>query len=166
MPKKKKAAKAAPAGMAVSTALGAETFAERLQGREANRPPPKALPGATKPSAPPAVMSTPAARPAPKIPGMVAVAPAAPKMPVMGAVSVGALRAPPAVPGRAALPPPPHPPPAAGPPKELYKALYSFSGQPGEIQLVKGEEVEVKEKDDNGWWMVVKNGEEGWAPSN
>jgi len=49
------------------------------------------------------------------------------------------------------------------------------------MNLVKGEEVEVKEKDDNGkpvcprlavcltvagWWMVVKDGSEGWAPSN
>lgn len=34
------------------------------------------------------------------------------------------------------------------------------------MNLVKGEEVEVKEKDSNGWWMVVKNGQEGWTPSN
>lgn len=32
----------------------------------------------------------------------------------------------------------------------MYKALYNFSGQDGEMNLVKGEEVEVKEKDDNG----------------
>lgn len=70
----------------------------------------------------------------------------------------------------------------------MYKALYAFAGQEGEMNLVKGEEVEVKQKDDNGafgnprgfaplvllneqelmsgWWMVVKNGQEGWAPSN
>jgi len=32
----------------------------------------------------------------------------------------------------------------------MYKALYNFTGQEGEMNLVKGEEVEVKEKDDNG----------------
>ena len=32
----------------------------------------------------------------------------------------------------------------------MYKALYNFAGQEGEMNLVKGEEVEVKEKDDNG----------------
>ena len=32
----------------------------------------------------------------------------------------------------------------------MYKALYSFEGQEGEMNLVKGESVEVKEKDDNG----------------
>jgi myosin-1 len=75
----------------------------------------------------------------------------------------------------------------ADPNKELYKALYNFTGQEGEMNLVKGETVEVKEKDPNGkqcgssrvdsliiadyagssgWWLVVKNGGEGWAPSN
>jgi myosin-1 len=34
------------------------------------------------------------------------------------------------------------------------------------MNLTKGDEVEIKEKDDNGWWMVVKDGQEGWAPSN
>lgn len=52
------------------------------------------------------------------------------------------------------------------PAKQLYKALYNFTGQAGEINLTKGEQVEVKQKDDNGWWMVIKNGQEGWAPSN
>ena len=62
----------------------------------------------------------------------------------------------------------PAPPPRAAPApsKELYKALYNFAGQAGEMNLAKGEQVEVKQKDDNGWWMVVKNGQEGWAPSN
>jgi myosin-1 len=50
--------------------------------------------------------------------------------------------------------------------KGAVQALYAFQGQDGEMSLVKGDEVEVKEKDDNGWWMVVKNGQEGWAPSN
>jgi hypothetical protein len=32
----------------------------------------------------------------------------------------------------------------------MYKALYNFAGQEGEVALVKGELVEVKEKDENG----------------
>jgi myosin-1 len=79
-------------------------------------------------------------------------------------VAAGVARAPPAIPGRGAPPPPPPPPAASA--KEMYKVLYNFAGQEGEMNLVKGEEVEVKEKDDNGWWLVVKSGTEGWAPSN
>ncbi|ORY26132.1 P-loop containing nucleoside triphosphate hydrolase protein [Naematelia encephala] len=137
MPRKKKAPKAAPTAM-----------------RSGARPTAHALPGATKPAPPAALASMPAAKTA---------------APALGHVAkpAGAGRAPPAVPGHhAPPPPPPPPPPPAAPSKEMYKALYNFSGQEGEIQLVKGEEVEVKEKDENGWWMVVKNGQEGWAPSN
>jgi myosin-1 len=47
----------------------------------------------------------------------------------------------------------------------IYKALYNFEGQAGEMNLTKDGQYEVKEKDDNGWWLVVKNGQEGWAPS-
>jgi len=73
--------------------------------------------------------------------------------------------------GAGRAPPPPPAPPApiaapARPAKQMYKALYNFAGQEGEVALVKGELVEVKEKDENGWWMVVKNGQEGWAPAN
>jgi myosin-1 len=32
----------------------------------------------------------------------------------------------------------------------MYKALYAFAGQEGEMTLVKGDMVEVKQKDDNG----------------
>jgi myosin-1 len=104
-----------------------------------------------KPSAPPvvaAMANTTAAKPAgtarvpPIIPG--GAARAAPVIP--GATA----RAPPAIPGAGRAAPPPPPPPPAAPHKEMYKALYNFAGQEGEIQLVKGEEVEVKEKDDNG----------------
>ncbi|OCF74371.1 myosin-1 [Kwoniella mangroviensis CBS 8886] len=136
-PKAKKAPKAAPSS------------------RPTNRPTAKTLPGATKPSAPAAMTSMPSAPTATK-------APSAVKAPI----ATGAARAPPSIPGRGAPPPPPPPPAPAAPAKEMYKALYAFAGQPGEMNLVKGEEVEVKEKDDNGWWMVVKNGQEGWAPSN
>ena len=39
----------------------------------------------------------------------------------------------------------------------MYKALYSFAGQPGETSLVKGELVEVKEKDDNGGFFITSS---------
>ena len=52
---------------------------------------------------------------------------------------------------RAAPPPPPAPPArAAASDKDMYKALYNFQGQEGEMNLTKGELVEVKTKDDNG----------------
>ncbi|MCO5585712.1 hypothetical protein L7F22_039648 [Adiantum nelumboides] len=48
-----------------------------------------------------------------------------------------------------------------------YKALFDFETEEnGEMALVKDELVEVSQKDDNGWWLVKKNGNEGWAPSN
>lgn len=34
------------------------------------------------------------------------------------------------------------------------------------MSLEKDDIVEVKEKDDNGWWLVIKSGVEGWAPNN
>ncbi|KAI0368857.1 myosin class I heavy chain [Pilatotrama ljubarskyi] len=73
-------------------------------------------------------------------------------------------RAPPPPPGRAAAPPPPPPPPE--PEVELYKAKYPFQGQEGEMTLQKDDIVELIEKDDNGWWLVKKDGVEGWAPNN
>lgn len=150
-PKVKKAPKAAPAAMA---------------GRSQNRPQARALPGAAKPSAPPAAFggapAAPAAVAAPVAAAATRAVPTAVKAPVpFKAAGGGARAAPP--------PPPPPPPPAAAPPapaKELYRALYNFAGQEGEMNLVKGDEVEVKEKDDNGWWMIAKDGKEGWAPSN
>jgi myosin I len=33
----------------------------------------------------------------------------------------------------------------------MYKALYNFEGQEGELSLKKDELVELVEKDDNGW---------------
>lgn len=33
----------------------------------------------------------------------------------------------------------------------MYKALYNFSGQEGELSLMKDELVELVDKDDNGW---------------
>jgi len=48
----------------------------------------------------------------------------------------------------------------------MYKAKYAFEGQDGEISLQKDDVVELLQKDDNGWWLVSKDGEEGWAPYN
>ena len=48
----------------------------------------------------------------------------------------------------------------------MYKAKFAFEGQEGEMTLAKDDLVELVEKDDNGWWLVKKNGIEGWAPNN
>ncbi|KAG2350737.1 hypothetical protein BDR05DRAFT_943104 [Suillus weaverae] len=71
----------------------------------------------------------------------------------------------PAPPTRNSVPPPPPPPPKE-PEAELYKAKFAFEGQEGEISLKKDDTVELVEKDDNGWWLVRKDGQEGWAPNN
>lgn len=69
----------------------------------------------------------------------------------------------PAPPTRNSVPPPP---PPREPEAELYKAKFAFDGQEGEISLKKDDTVELVEKDDNGWWLVRKDGQEGWAPNN
>lgn len=112
------------------------------------RPTAQALPGASKPAAP--SFATPTSTPQVAKPIATPAATSAPA-------------------GRAAPPPPPPPPArhaAAEPEKDMYKALYNFQGQEGEMNLTKGELLEVKTKDENGWWLVIKNGQEGWAPSN
>lgn len=68
----------------------------------------------------------------------------------------------PTPPTRNSVPPPPPKEPEA----ELYKAKFAFDGQEGEISLKKDDTVELVEKDDNGWWLVRKDGQEGWAPNN
>ncbi|RDB29666.1 Myosin-1 [Hypsizygus marmoreus] len=74
-------------------------------------------------------------------------------------------RAPPAPP-RHTAPPPPPPPPPAKPEVPTYRAKFAFEGQEGEMSLAKDDVVELVEKDDNGWWLVKKDGAEGWAPNN
>ncbi|KDQ63241.1 hypothetical protein JAAARDRAFT_53467 [Jaapia argillacea MUCL 33604] len=72
-------------------------------------------------------------------------------------------------PGHAAPPPPPPPPPppvADEPDIDMYKAKFPFDGQEGEMSLKKDDLVELVEKDNNGWWLVKKDGVEGWAPNN
>ncbi|EKM61602.1 uncharacterized protein PHACADRAFT_248292 [Phanerochaete carnosa HHB-10118-sp] len=88
--------------------------------------------------------------------------PPAPSTSAASTVSSAASRAPPPPPRAAALPPPPPPEPDV----ELYKAKFAFDGQEGEMALKKDDIVELVEKDDNGWWLVKKDGKEGWAPNN
>jgi len=71
-------------------------------------------------------------------------------------------RAPPPPPSRDR--PPPSVPEEPGTP--MYRAKYAFEGQAGELSLAKDDLVELVEKDENGWWLVKKDGLEGWAPSN
>jgi myosin I len=48
----------------------------------------------------------------------------------------------------------------------MYKAKFAFEGQEGEMTLVKDEVYELIEKDDNGWWLIKRGSDEGWAPNN
>ncbi|KAF9225527.1 myosin class I heavy chain [Gyrodon lividus] len=75
--------------------------------------------------------------------------------------ATAAPRAPPPPAKSPALPLPPEEPDV-----ELYRAKFAFQGQEGEMVLQKDDIVELIEKDDNGWWLVKKDGEEGWAPNN
>jgi len=72
--------------------------------------------------------------------------------------------------GRAPPPPPPAParaPPPAAPQRDQYKCLFDFTAeQAGEINLTKGEIVELVKQEDTGWWLVKKPTGEGYAPSN
>jgi len=67
-------------------------------------------------------------------------------------------------------PPPPPPPPVKAPTQPevaLYLAICPFeTEEEGEIALSKGDLVEVIQEADNGWWLIKKGGEQGWAPSN
>lgn len=101
-------------------------------------------------------------------------------MPPMGAPISPVARsvpAPPAVPVAPAAPPapaapeaPPAPvapaPAAAAPRLPLYRALYDFvTSEAGELPLAKGDVVELEDKEGSGWWLVKKDGVEGWAPA-
>ncbi len=48
----------------------------------------------------------------------------------------------------------------------MYRAMFGFQGQAGEMSLEMNDVVDVIEKDINGWWLVRKGGVDGWAPSN
>ena len=61
---------------------------------------------------------------------------------------------------------PPPPPPPIKPAVPVYRAKFPFEGQEGEMTLKKDDVVELIEKGDSGWWLVKKDGVEGWAPNN
>ncbi|GAA96617.1 uncharacterized protein L969DRAFT_624263 [Mixia osmundae IAM 14324] len=163
--------------------------------KQAPKPQVRELPGATKPLPPPAlagIMSgaIPLAPPAPVAASRTPVAPTPPADPMLKTAPAsnplraaapaikpvtpkapaapmaslnGALPKPPPPPPAARAPPPPPAPPA----KPMLKALYDFATtETGELNLTKNEQYELVQKDDNGWWLVKKNGAEGWAPSN
>ena len=49
----------------------------------------------------------------------------------------------------------------------FYRAMYSYNSQEdGEVAFRKGDEVEVIQKSENGWWLVRTSEELGWGPSN
>ncbi|GLB35836.1 putative TRAFAC class myosin-kinesin ATPase superfamily, myosin family protein [Lyophyllum shimeji] len=112
----------------------------------------------------------PAARPLPgKSTPAAAAAPVIKPQPAPSTSTTAGQRQPPAAPARNAAPPPPPPPPPPAPAKPevpTYRAKFAFQGEEGEMSLGKDDVVELVEKDDNGWWLVKKNGVEGWAPHN
>ncbi|KAH7930925.1 hypothetical protein BV22DRAFT_1115754 [Leucogyrophana mollusca] len=137
-----------------------------------SRPPAKRKPGVVRPitqgkllrAGGPSTKSKAASKPKPAsqpLPGKPTPAPVALKP----ASSSATPKAPPAPPTRNSVPPPPPPPPAE-PDVESYKAKFAFEGQEGEMSFKKDDVVELVEKDDNGWWLVKKDGQEGWAPNN
>ncbi|EIW86978.1 myosin class I heavy chain [Coniophora puteana RWD-64-598 SS2] len=114
----------------------------------------------------------PAAQPLPGKPAPAAAAGSTPAAPTPK--SAPASKPPPGKPAPARGPAPPPPPPPPPPPAaateseaELYKAKFAFEdAQEGEMNLKKDDIVELVEKDNNGWWLVKKDGQEGWAPNN
>ena len=49
----------------------------------------------------------------------------------------------------------------------LYRAMYTYIAQEdGEVSLAEGDEIEVIQRSENGWWLVRTSEELGWAPSN
>jgi len=141
-----------------------------------SRPPAKRKPGVVRPitqgkllkrggpsDKPATSRPKPAARP---LPGGSATPAHAP---VKAPAAASAAKPAPTSSAKAPPPPPPPPPPHAAveePQVDMYRATYAFEGQEGEISLSKGDVVEVVEKEDNGWWLVKKNGREGWTPSS
>ena len=49
----------------------------------------------------------------------------------------------------------------------FYRAMYSYNSQDdGEVAFREGDEVEVIQRSENGWWLVRTSEELGWGPSN
>ncbi|KAF8204078.1 P-loop containing nucleoside triphosphate hydrolase protein [Pholiota molesta] len=147
-----------------------------------SRPPAKRKPGVVRPitsgkllkaggpsKTPTKPKPKPAAQPLPGRTSTTASKPAAasytPAASTPATASTIKAKTPPAPPRQNAPPPPPPPPPRA-PEVPLYRAKFAFDGQEGEMSLKKDDIVELVEKDNNGWWLVKKDGEEGWAPNN
>ncbi|KAJ2914767.1 hypothetical protein MD484_g5628, partial [Candolleomyces efflorescens] len=116
------------------------------------KPKPQPLPGQSKP----AVLSNPVSSTAASLPR--------PKPAPVSTPSTTASRP---TPPPVARPQPPPPPPPPQPSKSMYRAKYDFQGQDGEMSLKKGEEVELIEEGEDGWWLVGKPGaSNAWAPYN
>lgn len=50
---------------------------------------------------------------------------------------------------------------------KMYKAIYTYIAQEdGEVSLIEGDDVEVIQTSENGWWLVRTSEELGWGPSN
>lgn len=91
----------------------------------------------------------------------------APPVTQLGSLSQATPSAPPAAPTPAAPAPsmPARPAPVSRLPR--YRALYDFETvEPGEMPLTKGDIVELEDKEGHGWWLVKKNGVEGWSPAD
>ncbi|KAJ7293040.1 P-loop containing nucleoside triphosphate hydrolase protein [Mycena rebaudengoi] len=153
-----------------------------------SRPPAKRKPGIVRPitqgkllkaggpsdKPKPTSKPTPTARPLPgktatsavgAPPPMAAATRATPAAATPKAAPASAARASaPAPAARASAPPPPPPPPK--PAANLYRAKFDFAGEEGEMSLTKDDIVELIEQDDNGWWLVKKDGVQGWTPNN
>ncbi|TDL28109.1 hypothetical protein BD410DRAFT_739578 [Rickenella mellea] len=143
-----------------------------------SRPPAKRKPGVVRPITQGKLLRkggpdkpVAASRPRPQaqpIPGKTATPPVSIQKPAVATVqkptasAAGSGRSVPPPPVRQAAPPPP----PEGPDVPMYKAKFQFDGQEGEMSMKKDDLVELVEKDDNGWWLVKRNGAEGWAPSN
>ena len=49
----------------------------------------------------------------------------------------------------------------------FYRAIYTYNSQDdGEVAFREGDEVEVIQRSENGWWLVRTSEELGWGPSN
>ncbi|KAI8331545.1 P-loop containing nucleoside triphosphate hydrolase protein [Chlamydoabsidia padenii] len=103
----------------------------------------------------------------PPVVGTSSIQSSRPSIPTGGAQQQRRVAPPPPPPPQSIISPPPPPPPPTKPSLPQYKAIYPFqSAEEGEITFGKGDILEIKEKDENGWWLAQYQGKEGWVPSN
>ena len=51
--------------------------------------------------------------------------------------------------------------------QRFYRAMYTYdSADDGEVAFREGDEVEVIQRSENGWWLVRTSEKVGWGPSN